>query len=93
MSILGKFKKQPREVKDFDVSYSDFFTLRSDTPITFTALADDGVILDRVELTGMTGKVVLSGGTSGVSYKVTVTMTTSTGIVKEDEFVVSVKEI
>ena len=91
--ILGKFKKQPGEVLDYDVSYEDFFSNRNDTLNNATVVADAGITVDSVDLNGELVKVVLSGGTNGVTYKVTVTMTTTIGIVKEDEFQVTVKEI
>ncbi len=37
--------------------------------------------------------VVLSGGTDGASYKVTVLLTTSDGIVKEADFIVRIKAV
>jgi hypothetical protein len=38
-------------------------------------------------------KVILSGGTDGEAYKVTVRLTTSAGLVKEVDFQVKIKEV
>lgn len=92
-SILGRFVKQPDEVLDYDVDYTDWFTNRTDTPSSFAVVAETGITLDSSSRTGKVVKVVLSGGTSGRSYKITVRLTTSTGIVKEADFVVKVKAV
>lgn len=92
-SILGRFVKQPDEVLDYDVDYTDWFTNRTDTPSTYVVVADPGITIVSSARTGSVVKAVLSGGTSGRSYKITVRMTTSTGIIKEADFVVKVKAV
>lgn len=93
-TILGRFQKQPREVLDYFVDYTDWFTNRTDAPSSFAVEADTGIVVEGSELLGNVVKVVLSGGTSG-KYKVTVLLTTtaSPAIVKEADFVVTVKEV
>lgn len=91
--MLGKFKKQPGETLDYPVSYSDFFSTRSDSVTSVAVTAEAGITLVSQATDGQVCKVVLSGGTDGATYKVTLRMTTTTGIIKEDEFRVSVKEI
>lgn len=92
-SILGKFSKQPDEILDYDVDYSDWFSSRADTPASHSVVAEAGITKVSDALTGSTVRVVLSGGTSGESYKITVLLTTSDGIVKEADFVVKVKAV
>ena len=92
-SILGRFVKQPDEVLDYDVDYTDWFTNRTDAASTFTAVAEPGIVVDSSARTGNVVKVVLSGGTANAQYKVTVKLTTSTGIVKEADFIVKVKAV
>ena len=92
-SILGKFTKQPDEVLDYDVSYDDWFSNRADTPSTHTVVVETGITKVSDTLTGNTVRVVLSGGVSGEQYKVTTLLTTSTGIVKEADFIVKVKAV
>lgn len=91
--VLGRFTKQPDEVLDYNVDYTDWFEEREDTPASETAVADAGITVGSVSRSGNVVKVVLAGGTSGQSYKVTVRLTTSTNIVKEADFIVRVQEI
>ena len=92
-TILGRFTKQSDEVLDYDVSYEDWFADRADTPASFTVVAETGITVDSSARTGNVVRVVLSGGTHGTAYKVTVLLTTSDGIVKEADFVVKVKDV
>jgi len=93
MSVLGKYYKQPRENRDYDVLYTKFFSKRTDTISTVSVVADPGVTIGASATLGLVFKVFIGGGTDGQTYKVTVTMTSSTGVIKEDEFYVTVKEI
>jgi len=93
MSVLGKHKKQPGETLDYDVSYTDFFSTRTDSLASAVVTADSGITIVDYEPFGNLVNIVLSGGTNGVKYKITVVMTTTTDIIKEDEFFVTVKEI
>lgn len=104
--ILGTIKKQPAEVIDFDIDYSEFFDgVDGDTISTVTAVvasgndggADDLVLgpgrLPETALVGDDkGKVWLGAGVTGVTYKITVTMTSSAGRVREHDVRVVVKE-
>lgn len=92
MAILGKFIKQPAEILDYDVDFSDWLADRNDTPLSYTAEATAGITIDGSARTGNVIKVLLSGGTAG-RYKITVRLTTDAGLVKEAEFIVTVKEI
>ena len=92
-TILGKFSKQPAEILDYDVDYTEWFSNRIDTPSTFTVTAETGITVVSTARTGKVVKVTLSGGTTGVKYKVTIRLTTTLGLVKEADFTVSVKEI
>lgn len=91
--ILEKWPKQPGETEDYDVSFVEYLAARSDTGISHTVVADDGITVEESALADGVVKVWLSGGTSGVTYKVTVTLTTSGGRIKQAEFQVKVKEI
>jgi len=93
MSILGKYKKQPSETLDYDVSYASFFSTRTDDIATVSATAETGLTIGAQARLDKVLKVFISGGTDGASYKVTVVMTTTTGVIKEDEFVITIKEI
>lgn len=92
-SILGQFEKQSAEILDYDVDYSQWFEGRTCTPESIEVDVDDGITFVRSAISGFFAKVVLAGGVSGSRYKVTVRMTTSDGLVKEADFVVSVKDV
>lgn len=92
-TILGKFAKQPSEVLDYDVDFSDWFSNRTDTPASYTVTVETGITKVADNRTGNVVKVILSGGTNGTKYKVTVLLTTSAGLVKEADFTVTVKAV
>lgn len=93
IKILGKFYKQPTEILDFDVDYTDWFSNRTDTPDTFAVVAEPGITVVGSTLVGNLVKVILSGGTDGVKYKITVRLTTVAGLVKEADFTVTAQEV
>jgi len=92
-AVLGKFVKQPAEILDYDVDFTDWFAGRTDTPASFLVVAEDGITVIGSSRTGNVIKTILSGGTSGSKYKVTVRLTTSASLVKEADFMVAVKEV
>ena len=93
MTILAKYKKQPNETLDYDISYAKFFSTRTDDIATVAVTAETGLMVGAKAVLGKVCKVFPSGGTDGVAYKVTVVMTSTSGVIKEDEFIVTVKEI
>ena len=93
VSILGKFQKQPNEILDYDVDYSDWFSNRDDTPASFAIVAEPGITVVGSSRTGNVVKVVLSEGVALTKYKITVRLTTSAGLMKEADFTVTVKEV
>ena len=92
MAILEKFSKQPLDVQDYDVSYVEWLDSLSDTAVSCAVVVEPGIRLDAFGLFAGAVKVWLSGGTTGSSYKVTTTVTTTGGRVKEAEIVIKVKE-
>lgn len=103
MAILGTIQKQPAEVIDFDIDCADYFggVDSSDTINTITAVVSSGSgltlgpgSLPETALVGtQRGKVWIGAGTTGTTYKVTVTMTSVAGRVREYDVRVIVKEI
>jgi hypothetical protein len=91
--LLGKFIKQPGEVLDYDVDFSEWFGNRTDTPASHTATAEAGLTVVSSQLSGNIVKVICSGGVDAVAYKVTVRLTTSAGLIKEVDFQVKIKEV
>lgn len=93
VKIEGKFEKQPAEILDYDVDYTEWFEGRQDTPASHVVIVPSGITKVSDALTGMTVKVVLGGGLAGEKYKITVRLTTAAGLVKEADFELRVKEV
>lgn len=96
MPILAKYTKQPADVQDYDIDFqTEFLAGLTDTapgPTGVSVIVEPGINLDTFSLLAGRVKVWLSGGTDGTSYKVTVTVTTTAGRVKQVEIIVKVKE-
>ncbi len=92
-AILGKFKKQSAEILDYDVDYTDWFADRDDTPASYTVTVESGLTLVADGRTGMVVKVVLGGGTNLTKYKITVRLTSTSALVKEADFTVTIKDV
>ena len=95
MSILAKFEKQPADVQDFDIDYTEWLTGMGDTapgPSGVVVVADAGLTILASILTDGVVKVWTSGGTDGVTYKITATITTTGGRTKQAEIRVKLKE-
>lgn len=97
MAVLGTFTKQPGETLDFDISYATVLAGRSDTIVTkATVVSPAGMTVAGSTLTGGNLiKVTVTGGTTSVVYKVTITATSNATIplVYEDEVNVLVEEV
>jgi hypothetical protein len=94
MGILERFDKQPDEVQDYDIDFGEYLTSMNDFAQSYVCVADAGItIASSLLLTGGVVKVFLSGGTDGNNYKVTTTLTTLGGRVKQAEIIIKVKEI
>lgn len=102
--ILGTFDKQPADVLDYDIDFSAI--LDDGDTIASTGSPPVPMPLDRVVSpagitfgptvvinNGKTVKQWLSGGANRIQYKITLTVTTSAGRVKQVEFVVRVKDV
>lgn len=91
MDIL---EKQPGDLLDFNVRF-DRWLPSDDTITTVEAVVDvpTEVTIDSLQYNGQTVTVWLSGGLSGKTYKVTVTVSTAVGRIKESEFKLRVREL
>lgn len=92
-AALEKWIKQPADVSDYDVSFVEYLALRTDTGESHTVSATAGITVESSTLVDGVVKVWLSGGTSGNTYRITVTLTTTGGRVKQVEFDIKVKEV
>lgn len=93
MSVLATFSKQPEDVQDYDIDYNEWLTDLEDTASNCSVVADTGIEVRAYTLNAGIVKVWLAGGTSGVKYKVTATVTTVGGRIKQAEVAVKVKEV
>lgn len=98
MALLGSFTKQPGETLDCDISYETVLAGRADlivnkstdvNPIGLT-VSTSTIINDG---TGI--KLVVTGGSDGATYRITVTATSSSSppLIYEDEIDVIVDEV
>lgn len=92
MAILATFIKQPADVLDYDIDYSDWLTEGDNVASVATAVSDDGLTISQTAVIDPIAKIWVTGGTAGETYKVTVTATTAEGRTKQDEFKIRVKE-
>lgn len=93
--IIGTYTKQPYDVTDIDVDFSDWLAVRTgDTLLSATVAVDGtGMTVDPVvALSSTVAKFWVSAGTDGTTYKVTLKVVTTLGRHKEVEVKVKVKE-
>lgn len=92
MSILGTYRQQPDEKLDYDVDYADWLEGSDALLSKSVTISPTGPTISSA-IVGERIKTWVSGGTAGVKYKVTVTATTSSGRIKQDEFYIKCKEL
>lgn len=93
MAILGTVTKQPREIVDFDVSYTAALAANLDTlSLKTVEVTPAGLTIVSSTIVSDKIKVVVSTGTAAVTYKVTILATTTAGLLFEDEVNVIVEE-
>lgn len=94
MAILGTITKQPSEILDFDISYVSMLTGRSDSIASATsAVTPGGLTVGAPSISTNVAKTIISTGSTGVTYKVTIVATTAAGLKYEDEVNVIVEEV
>lgn len=93
MPVLAKFTKQPADMQDYDIDYTDYLDGLQDSAESVDVVAEVGIKLFHYSLIGKTVKVWVDGGTHGETYKVSVTLKTAYGRTKQAEIAIKVKEI
>lgn len=98
--ILKTFRKQPVEVKDYDIDYSPWLGAIGDTLDDFdfrVSIVDEPGVSDLLVqnhvITESKVKFWVSGGTSGKVYKVEVDASTVGGRLDESEIFFAVDDI
>ena len=93
MTVLNTYDKQTADVLDYDIDYEDFLSPGDSVFSGVVSVAPAGLTIDPPMVVGKTLKLWVSGGTSGVTYKADITMTTAQGRVKQDELRFRIKDI
>lgn len=100
--ILATRQKQPADVKDYPISYTEWLaenapadTLASaiSAVVCLTDPADTALTVTNLIVSAQAVAPWLSGGTSGCRYKVTITVTTAAARKDQVEFIVNVKDV
>ena len=95
MAVLAKFEKQPADVQDFDIDFSEWLAARGDTaagPGGLVVTAESGLTVLASTLSAGVAKIWTSGGTNGVTYKLSARVTTAGNRVKSAEIKIKVKD-
>ena len=93
MAVIASFKKQPVERLDYNVDYEPWLDSGDSLSEVTTSVSPAGELA--VFSSAIIGKRIqlwISDGVDKKTYKVTVTVTTSAGRIKQDEVSFSVKE-
>lgn len=90
---LGTATQQPTERLSYTISYDDALTDGDNVESVVTSISPSGLTVDNVSVYDPRVKFWVTGGVSGVSYKITVTVNTADGRVFQDEIVLKIKEI
>lgn len=89
---LAKFTKQPAETQDYDIDFVDYLEFHNDLPLSFSVTAGAGLVVASAALMGSAVKIFVTGGEDGEEYKVSATLTTQGGRVKQGDILIRVKE-
>lgn len=90
-SILKRYKQSPTERLDRDIDFGQWLAQRGDTIASHEIVADTGITVFSSSVSGDVVKVMLTGGESGVAYKITARVTTTGGRKKEASIVLRVR--
>ena len=96
MSLVGTAKQQPNDVQDYDIDFSEWFPAEGVITTAVVSVAPVMPMPPTYSLSPDKKRVkvwIYAGGTSGVTYQVTVRATTNDGRVKEVELKVKIKEV
>ena len=93
MSLLGSFIKQPAETESYSITYEDDLTTGDNVESAVATVAPVGLTVETPVVDDPMVRMWVSGGTNGVTYKITVTTTTADGRILQDEFRVKVKDL
>lgn len=90
---LATITKQPAERFSYTISYVEALTTGDNVQTASAVVTPAGLVIDNVGVYDPRVKLWVSGGTAGVSYKVTVTVNTADGRIFQDELTFKIKEL
>lgn len=93
MGFAAKYVKQPAEVLDYPFDFTEYLQEANDVAVSHTVVASDGINVVSSTLARGIVRAFVSGGESGRTYKVSATVTTQGGRVKQLDIQLKVKEI
>lgn len=93
MAYHAKHTKQPVEVQDYHFDFREYLRGVNDVATAHTVEATDGVTVVSSSLERGVVRAFVSGGVSGKTYKLSATVTTQGGRVKQLDIQLKVKEI
>ena len=92
MSILGTFIKQPAEKESYSIEYTEDLIANDSIDSVVVTVSPLGLVIVSSLVVGTRVKMLISGGTDGVKYKVTATATTDDERILQDEFFIKIKD-
>jgi hypothetical protein len=90
---LGTVSKQPAERFSYTIDYATALTTGDNVQSVVVAADPAGLTIDNVAAIDPKIKFWAQGGTAGIKYKVTATVTTADGRIFQDEIFFKIKEI
>lgn len=90
---VRKFNKQPVEQDDVEFDFSAYLERRNDLIQSVDVVSEEGLsVLSFVHSDGVV-QARVAGGTDGEQYKVSATITTTGGRVKQGDLIIRVREL
>lgn len=93
MGTIAKYTKQPVEVLDYPFDFTSFLQEANDVAVSHTVTASAGINVESSTLARGVVRAMVSGGETGRTYKISATVTTGGGRVKQLDIRLKVKEI
>ncbi|WP_051261725.1 hypothetical protein [Desulfovibrio inopinatus] len=90
--ILGEYIKQPADRTDYDIDFTDWLIPGDSIADVSAQATPDTIRIDSIQNSTPRVKTWLSNGLDGVKYRISITITTHGGRVKQVEFNVKVKD-
>jgi hypothetical protein len=90
---LGTVSQQPAERLSYSVDYADALTDGDNVQSATAAVSPVGLTVNNVSVIDPRVRFWVNGGTSGVTYKVTLTVVTADGRTFQDEITFKIKEL